>query len=437
VPENAKPRDVQAGWGVFRQSGYNAQLDEINAVLSRAGFGTVSQRTYTHYRKLHRYGYERYIPINVLDVETHQNPVWGVPLRSRYKSRPADTEVNIFVVAAPEVLLSLQATSVGLSDAEIEVLLSVPSTQAAEPFVSQLEGLPVLLTPPAAMGDAPIAATIDLAATNPLTGQMALSLSFASLLARGRLTGTASLPSVRAAVGCGAPNVNEPASLIRNLTALIDALDISRMIADEIVSAIDPGVLLDVGPLRIERVSVASPIIVEVLAATPVLGVFFFYAARTVKLRKGWKEGDVLGGQARVLDAEAEKRRADAHLTEAQAEYVQALTRRREVETENQVRRSEPESNALVGAVLTLLRDSLPQGTEPMAEIGGDATERVNELVEKQGLPAFERLGNLDENEIGFRVEPESKMDEIVNATREFDDGDRPSGTNPKTSAWR
>jgi hypothetical protein len=429
VAENAKPRDVQAGWGVFRQSGYNAPLDEINAVLARAGFGTVSQRTYTHYRKLHRYGYERYIPINVLDVETHQNPVWGVPLRSRYKSRPADTEVNLFVVAAPEVLLKLQATSVSVSDAEIEVLLSAPSTQAAEPFVSQLEGLPVLLTPPTALGDTPIAATIDLAATDPLTGRMALSLSFASLLSRGRLTGTTSLPSVRAAVGCGAPNVNEPAGLIRNLTALIDALDISRMIADEIVSAVDPGGLLDVGPLRIERVSVASPIVVEVLAATPILGVFFFYAARMVKLRKGWKEGDALGGQAKVLDAEAEKRRADAHLTEAQTQYVHALTRRREIETEILARRSDPESNALVGAVLTLLRDSIPQGSGPMAETRDDATERINELVEKQGLPAFERLGNLDENEIGIRVESESKMDEIVDAIRELNDGDQPSGT--------
>jgi len=426
LAENAKPRDVQAGWGVFRQSGYEASLDEINAVLVRAGFGAVSQRTYTHYRKLHRYGYERYIPINVLDVETHQHPVWGVPLRSRYKSRPTDTEVTLFLVVATEVLLNLEATSVSVSDAEIEVLLSLHSTQAAEPFVSQLEGLPVLLTPTAATGDAPIAATIDLAATDPPTGRMALSLSFASLLPRGRLTGTASLPSVRAAVGCGAPNVNEPAGLIRNLTALIDALDISRMIADEIISAIDPGGLLDVGPLRIERVSVASPILVEVLTATPALGIFFFYAARMTRLRKGWKEGDVLGGQAKVLESEAEKRRADAHLTEAQAQYVHALTRRREIETDIIARRSEPEANALVGAVLTLIRDSLPQRLEPTTEISNDAIERINELVEKQGLPAFERLDNLDQNEIGIQMESESGMSEIVEAISEVDDGDQP-----------
>src|ERR1700722_15993506 len=104
MAENAKPRDMQAGGGVSRGSNYQATLDQINQVLVGGGFSPVSSRSYTHYRKLHKYGYERYIPINVLDVETHQHPVWGLPLRSRYKSRPASINVHLLTVAPDETV---------------------------------------------------------------------------------------------------------------------------------------------------------------------------------------------------------------------------------------------------------------------------------------------------------------------------------------------
>lgn len=55
----AKARDAQAGWSIYRASGYSLEFDEINARLTAAGFNPVAPRTYTHYRELHRYGYQR------------------------------------------------------------------------------------------------------------------------------------------------------------------------------------------------------------------------------------------------------------------------------------------------------------------------------------------------------------------------------------------
>jgi hypothetical protein len=77
MPANAKPRDAQAGWQIYRESGYQATLEEINAEPTRRGFGEIRQRSYVNYRKLHRYGYQRCVPTNIVDVETHHNPPWG------------------------------------------------------------------------------------------------------------------------------------------------------------------------------------------------------------------------------------------------------------------------------------------------------------------------------------------------------------------------
>src|ERR1700722_8782369 len=113
---NAKPRDMHAGWTIYRSSGYAATLEQINDTLVQSGFGPVAERSYTHYKKLHRYGYERYIPINVLDVETHHHPIWGLPLRSRYRSRPTAVQATLVVVTRDGVVLALSAETTSLSE---------------------------------------------------------------------------------------------------------------------------------------------------------------------------------------------------------------------------------------------------------------------------------------------------------------------------------
>lgn len=73
-----------SGWEIYKASGYEATLVEINDELSARGLPPVSSRMYVHYRKMRRYGYEQYLPINQLDVCTMEDPIWDRTLRGRY-----------------------------------------------------------------------------------------------------------------------------------------------------------------------------------------------------------------------------------------------------------------------------------------------------------------------------------------------------------------
>lgn len=90
----ATKEDAEQGWRIFREENYALTLDEVNQRLVRQGHSAVSQRMYQRYGKLHRYGYDNYIPINQLDVKTLQNPVWDAAARNRYVAR--ETRLAVF-----------------------------------------------------------------------------------------------------------------------------------------------------------------------------------------------------------------------------------------------------------------------------------------------------------------------------------------------------
>ena len=65
---NARTSDAAMGWMIFRSRNPEPSLDELNEELSSLGRGTVSDRTVRHYRTLRRYGCDKYLPINDLDM---------------------------------------------------------------------------------------------------------------------------------------------------------------------------------------------------------------------------------------------------------------------------------------------------------------------------------------------------------------------------------
>ena len=409
---NAKPRDMQAGWAIYRSSGYAATLEQVNDTLVKSGFGPVSERSYTHYKKLHRYGYERYIPINVLDVETHQHPIWGVPLRSRYRSRPAVLDAVLVVVTRDGVVLTLSAETTSLSEVEVDVTLDARSARLALEYLGQLEGTGALIALGGSAPDAPRSATIELAGTDPNTGRIALTLSFLSVERQESLAGRVAIAATSARVLCAAPDNNSPAQLVRNLMALLDALDVSRMLADEILSLMNPQGGYALEPLTVERVSMASPIDLIIGLSPPALGAFWLLANRVVKLRKGWKEGDVLDSQADVGHATADKLHADAHkseaeakLTTSQAEYVAEVTRTRRIQNTLMESRMSTGPQDVIRVVATLLRQS-QIGADTLRELDDSGIERIGELLEHQGKPAFEKLSDGERNILALELDP-------------------------------
>jgi hypothetical protein len=65
---NASRASARAGWDEYRSETPAPSLDTINRRLAFKGFDAVSRRTYIHYEKLAKHGYDEYMPVNDLDT---------------------------------------------------------------------------------------------------------------------------------------------------------------------------------------------------------------------------------------------------------------------------------------------------------------------------------------------------------------------------------
>lgn len=83
---------------IYREFDFTLGLDEINERLTAQGFSPVKPRTFRHYGKLQRLGYERYVPINQLDVKTLRDPFFDEANRSRLHPVQTSTAVMLEVL---------------------------------------------------------------------------------------------------------------------------------------------------------------------------------------------------------------------------------------------------------------------------------------------------------------------------------------------------
>lgn len=65
---NERTRASRDGWYIYAEATPRPDRGAVNEALARRGLPPVSPRTYDHYRRLDRHGYEHYIPINELDM---------------------------------------------------------------------------------------------------------------------------------------------------------------------------------------------------------------------------------------------------------------------------------------------------------------------------------------------------------------------------------
>ena len=65
---NANASSTRRGFEIYCDSVPRPSLDEINEVLESTGNDRVSKRTYDHYSRLVRHGYNSYLPVNELDM---------------------------------------------------------------------------------------------------------------------------------------------------------------------------------------------------------------------------------------------------------------------------------------------------------------------------------------------------------------------------------
>lgn len=123
VNRMASYEDAKAGWEIFKAYRFAASREEINRKLTREGFSPISERTFRHYHKLKRYGYDRYVPINQLDVKTLKDPLLDKAVRSRYTSIPDFSDV---IVSFSNFSIHVTGIAVHLSAATITCRFTRP-----------------------------------------------------------------------------------------------------------------------------------------------------------------------------------------------------------------------------------------------------------------------------------------------------------------------
>lgn len=100
---NATPRDMRAGFNIFRQHGGDLSREELNTLLFEAGYGPISNRSFTHYRRLLRSGVERYIAINRFDVARASVPYENSSAKARYRYQPESEGVQVLFAHRSEL----------------------------------------------------------------------------------------------------------------------------------------------------------------------------------------------------------------------------------------------------------------------------------------------------------------------------------------------
>jgi hypothetical protein len=363
----AKARDAQAGWGIYRSSGYSLSLEEINEKLETSGFNPVAPRTYQHYRKLHRYGYQRYVPINQLDVETLRDPVWGGPLQSRYRPRPAQLTVQLLVIVE-DALAILNGDVTQLSDVEGTARVRLEGAiLLSDPTV--IEGSHALVV----IGDQAKAVVIELVQPTPREPSVfTILFLFSGFIPTSELTEVAGLGPSHAIFTIATQEQGSPVVILRSLYSLFEAIDSARLVCDQVLESLGVADRFTFSPTRLNTLSLASPVIADVSLAAPPLLLLFSLVAYVEYLRRKHYEANVVRGQADILGEQARTLR---------------------IKNDRAELRSRLDVKDLVTYIVQVVTARLPTADQEEAtELSPEALERVAELTEKQLLPDVETL---------------------------------------------
>ncbi len=405
---NARPRDAQAGWQIYRESGYQATLEEINAGLMRRGFSPIRQRTYDHYRKLYRYGYQRYVPINVVDVETHRSPPWGSPLRSRYRPRPAHIDVQLVIVTETRTV-TVDAQTVELSNAEVSIRVATEVIAGLTDIgIASLEGVHVLVAFEAARHEPARSAEVELVFPEPDQPFTILTLAFLTPMQKSEVPDQVLMPAGVVTVSLEVVDPSSPDVLVRTLTALFEAFDASRVLTDEVLGKLDREARLALPVVTVSQLTMSSPLVVVVAGAEAVLGFVWWQIRGLLKLRQQWYAGSVLKSRAHVGEAESLSKLAGADLTDAQARFLDEQTRALRIRNDLAQHTAEVDSAAAVAVLVRMLGQAAPQLMS--TSLTSDENELISELFHNQVLPSLEKL--LASTLTSIEIKPDPAFDE-------------------------
>jgi hypothetical protein len=368
------PENAHVGWEIYKANDYELTLGEINDELTDRGLATVSPRMFSHYRKLQRYGYEQYIPINQLDVRTMADPVWDRALRGRYPRYTVEEPVRVLFLRNQETV-QLAGTAEEISDGELVMRLEGgPAVVAFERAKGTMWALEVIFTRTGEMTLCEVAkVTLDRRRM-----RVTIRASFAGLGAAEDVLARQSFQvrefTVIVGSEAGSPLLGRAAQQVFWLYSAGEGV---RIAAEEILRNLDAAREFVIPPNRVERLSVASPLEAVIIAAGPVLVGIGALVLKTVEARKSWWEGTKAKHEARVAEEEVIRLRWERE--------------RREV------MRSLDLADVTV-RIVNAIRDELREG-DAAPESGGEAGVAA---LETHALPAIAELVEAAEGAVTF-----------------------------------
>lgn len=321
----ARYEDARAGWELYRSSGYDLSLDEVNDRLMVAGYAPVSSRTYSHYRKLERYGFKRYISINRLDVATAQDPFVDRAIRSRYRPRSVDLPVQLILhtsagpteIVGRTIELSEFGSAVVVDDtSQVDALTSKPPRRGTATTVNVLDppGTFEGRVEEVVVGDGEIVIAIEFLRLRPITdvsGEQLLASSTVWLILR---------------------RGDDPylTDLSRDIYWMTQLVDVATALTSEVALGLAAEGNVVASQPRVHQLSMQSPLTLELTIAVPA-GVLLLavlrgaipMAQRAAELVEAVKHWRVTDAEAMRTAAEGERAKAETRLLNAQADLAE------------------------------------------------------------------------------------------------------------------
>lgn len=325
----ARPKDAQYGWEVFKQSAFALSLLEINEHLRSAGLRSVSPRMYQHYHKLARFGYEEYLPINQLDVKTLQNPVWDAAVRNRYAFRDVSIEVELRLIHRKS-LLTLQGLATRVSDAILVVKLEGDDAQivAGKGVKASDQRVEVVFRSTGEILTGNVESFY--AETRQDLAVLRVSLSNIGFIETLDIRTTLGLRKLRVVITPQRGDVYL-AELVQSLYWILQGLEAARAATDDLLIELDPGDEFTLPATRVERLSLASPLSMDLLAGGPAILLVLVYIRQLVGIRKTYHEGSAARDQSEMNQETARKVAAETRVQEATARRLEWENRQREL----------------------------------------------------------------------------------------------------------
>lgn len=272
----ARPIDAAEGYRLFLRHGGAVELDEINEYLSGLGLRKVSPRMLLHYRRLHRHGYESYIPINRLDIALAGEDAWSDELRARYSeiSESFPAEITWDARTYPAVVESLGAAS-------------ATATSDASPPAGTSLVLRLITTG--------IARTGKVVRVDPHSGRFHIAFDpYTSVPVAPR--DSPYQATLRFALADEAESLAAVADLMLNLDRVL------------VRSTSPEGVLV-----RVSRLSLNTPLEI-LLVGGPILTGAVYLLKKVTEIRKSWYEGTKAKYEAEGIQLDNEQKRRNAQL---------------------------------------------------------------------------------------------------------------------------